>query len=89
VAAGIQAARAALRRKTPDVVISDMLLGTDTALALIADRQRTRRRIPFIAVSAKTFYAKQLAFVGFAAYLCKPLNHTELVETILAVVPDR
>jgi CheY-like chemotaxis protein len=84
VAAGVRAARAALRRTTPDVVIVDMFLGTETALTLIPETH-DERRIPFIAVSAKTFFPEQLEFIGFAAYLCKPLDHWELVETILRV----
>ena len=89
VAGGIPGARAALRRTTPDVVIVDMFLGTETALTLITDVRDVRSRIPFIAVSAKSFYPAQLEFIGFAAYLCKPLDHRQLVDTILAVVAAR
>ena len=88
VATGVRTARALIHTMRPDVVIVDMFLGTDTALTLITDPQDVPRRIPFIAVSAKTFLPEQLAFIGFAAYLCKPLDHTHLVATILAVLSD-
>ena len=73
----------------PTIVITDMLLGPDNGLRLLRDARRRGITAPFIAVSEKDFVPAELEAVGFAAYLRKPLNREQLVDTILAVVRKR
>ena len=85
-AATVERGLAQVRAARPDVVVSDMLLGVSNGLALVAHVQGVLRGVPLIAVSAADFDPRQLEFIGFAAYLRKPLRHLELVATIVAVV---
>ena len=85
-AATVERGLAQVRAARPDVVVSDMLLGVSNGLALVAHVQGVLRGVPLIAVSAADFDPRQLEFIGFAAYLRKPLRHLELITTIIAVV---
>jgi CheY-like chemotaxis protein len=79
----------ALAQVVPDVVIADMLLGTDDGLLLLREARRRGSQAPFIAVSAQDFDTDFLSAVGFEAYLRKPIDHQRLIDTILAVVDRR
>lgn len=78
-----------LEQVVPDVVVADMLLGTEDALLLLREVRKRGFRAPFIAVSAQDFDAEQLAAAGFEAYLRKPVDHQRLIDTILAVIGRR
>ena len=79
-----------LRQIRPDVVVTDMLLGTTDGVTLLHDARRDQSAgAPFIAVSGADFDMQRLEGVGFAAYLRKPLDHDRLVDAILAVVRTR
>ena len=73
----------------PDVVITDMILGADGARRVLNGARRRRMHAPIIAVSGQDFDAEALEREGFAAYLRKPLDHEQLVDTILAVMRER
>lgn len=79
----------ALSHVVPDVVITDIFLGTTDALDLLKSVRRRGWRAPFIAVSAQDFDSQFLESAGFAAYARKPIDHQRLVDTILAVVDRR
>jgi CheY-like chemotaxis protein len=78
-----------LEQVIPDVVVADMLLGTEDALLLLREVRKRGFRAPFIAVSAQDFDTEQLAAAGFEAYLRKPIDHQRLIDTILAVIGRR
>lgn len=81
---------AALVSVDPDLVIADMILGRrNDGFELIKEARQRGSRAPFIAVSGQDFDPQVLERAGFAAYLRKPLDHNQLVETILAVVVRR
>ena len=88
-AATVTEAVQALGQVAPDVVITDIFLGDTDALALIKVVRRRGWVAPFIAVSAQDFDSQFLESAGFAAYVRKPIDHVQLVDTILAVVERR
>ena len=74
----------------PTVVVVDMLLGRterDDGSRLLREARKRGSKAPFIAVSGKDFDDAILLGAGFAAFLRKPLDHEQLVDTILAIVP--
>lgn len=79
----------ALAEIAPDVVIADMILRKSSGFTLIREARERGSRVPFIAVSGQDYDPSELKRAGFAAYLRKPLDHTKLVDTILAVGPRR
>ena len=78
-----------LRAITPDVVIVDMVLGRRSGFDVVQQAGDRVRRVPFIAVSAQDFDPQELERAGFAAFLRKPLDHNELVDTIRSVLLRR
>ena len=90
VAEGVGEAVRTLQSLAPDVVIADMILGrSSSGFGLISEARQQGREIPFIAISGQDYDLRALERAGFAAYLRKPLDHTRLVDTILAVVRSR
>jgi CheY-like chemotaxis protein len=78
-----------LSQVAPDVVVTDIILGDTDALALIKGVRRRGWLTPFIAVSAQDFDSQFLESAGFAAYVRKPVEHSRLIDTILAVIARR
>ena len=78
-----------LEHVVPDVVVADMLLGTEDGRLLLREARSRGFRAPFIAVSAQDFDADQLLADGFEAYMRKPIEHQRLIDTILAVIGRR
>jgi CheY-like chemotaxis protein len=73
----------------PDVVVTDIILGETDALALLKGVRRRGWLTPFIAVSAQDFDSQFLESAGFAAYVRKPIEHSRLIDTVLAVIERR
>ena len=89
VTQGADEAVAMLGHISPDVVIADMMLGPSDGFRLLRRARRRGNNTPFIAVSGQDFNPTDLQVAGFAAYLRKPIDHTTLVDSILAAVRTR
>ena len=77
-----------LHEISPDVVVTDMLLGTSDGLAMLHAARRDRNHAPFIAVSGQDFDPRELERQGFFTYIRKPIDHNKLVDAILAAIPS-
>src|ERR1051325_8499557 len=53
-------ALAILKQAAPDLVITDMLLGTSDGLTMLRQARKTGSQVPFIAISGKDFDATTL-----------------------------
>ena len=85
-AASVPEAMDLLASIAPHVVITDVFLGADDGREFLLQARSRGVRAPFIAISTGDFDRYDLGRAGFAAYLRKPLEHNELVDTILGVV---
>ena len=78
-----------LRNIIPDVVVADFQLPDHDASWLVSEARRRGFSVPFVAVSAADFDPSILSDYGFESYLRKPIDHAQLVDTVLAVVRGR
>ena len=75
-----------LRQTKPDVVVADFMLPDHDASWLLRSARRRGLAVPFIVVSSADLDREHLAQLGAEAFLPKPIDHTQLIDTILAVV---
>jgi CheY-like chemotaxis protein len=78
-------AMASLAQSTPDAIVSDIAMPTEDGFALIRRlRGDAGSRVPALALTAYASAADQrrILAAGFDAYLTKPIDATELVDTV-------
>ena len=87
VTTAVNAAEAlqSLRTVAPDVVVADIQLPDHNAPWLIRAARRLPSTVPFIVVSALDHDPATMSDWDFEVYLRKPVDHVQLVDTILAV----
>ena len=78
-----------LRNVIPDVVVADIQLPDHDAPWLVREARTRGFTVPFVAISAADFDLDTLGDQGFESYLRKPIDHAQLVDTVLAVVRGR
>lgn len=81
VADGFQSALAAANEARPDLVLSDIGLGAENGIALMAELKR-RYDVPGIAVSGHPLDPHELRAAGFVCHLLKPIRFDELLEAL-------
>jgi DNA-binding response OmpR family regulator len=84
-----RSARDALRKLVQvraDAVVCDVQLGDADAMWLIGEVRNRKGATPFIAVSGLDYDEREMQTAGFAAYLRKPVDHQQLVDTLLSVL---
>jgi CheY-like chemotaxis protein len=75
-----------MRQAKPDLVVADFNLPKHNADWLVRRaRHHGLTALPFLAVSAQDADARDLEELGFEGYLRKPVDHVQLVDTILAL----
>ena len=75
----------------PDIVITDIRMPGLTGLELIQEAMKIDQSLEFIIVSGyKNFeYAHQALTLGVRHYLLKPIDRTELTETLDRIIAER
>ena len=87
-ASNAEAAMAALERKTPHVVVSDLNLpGADGCDLVRMVRERFGKKVPAIALSASKSMgdAKRALEAGFDVHVAKPVSTEELIDAVRAL----
>jgi two-component system, response regulator YesN len=87
-AGGAEEALALLAREPVDILITDLRMAGMDGLALIARARETHPSLRCIVISAHDdfSYARDALRLGVENYLLKPINPSELAETMLATV---
>jgi CheY-like chemotaxis protein len=70
-------------------VVADIQLPDHDAPWLVREARSRGFTVPFVAISAADFDPDILGDQGFESYLRKPIDHAQLVDTVLAVVRGR
>ena len=82
---------AQIREVHPDIVITDIRMPGLTGLELIEEAMKIDDSLDFIIISGyKNFdYAHQALTMGVRHYLLKPIDRTELMETLDRIIEER
>ena len=80
-----------IRELHPDIVITDIRMPGLTGLELIEEAMKIDESLDFIIISGyKNFdYAHQALTMGVRHYLLKPIDRTELMETLDRIIEER
>jgi PAS domain S-box-containing protein len=92
LAASARDAIAAVRAERPDVVLTDLAMPSEDGFALLTQlRECVGDHVPVVAITAQARIEdrERCLAAGFDAYLAKPIDMNEVIDTIARLAPPR